>query len=163
MPMTSALRLILALFILALFIFALAACGDETASLPDPVTEFTTEQAQALYLAHCVSCHARDGSGSVGPAIAGGTANQEYTREEMIAQVRDGEGSMPPFSDRLTESEMAAIVDYVRNDLNRIIEEPELADESSESGTPAGTDPEEGTAESDSEAVPAIPPELQAR
>ena len=162
MPMTSALRLILALFIFALFIFALAACGDETASLPDPVTEFTTEQAQALYVAHCVSCHARDGSGSVGPAIADGIANQEYTREEMIAQVRDGEGSMPPFSDRLTESEMAAIVDYVRNDLKRIIEEPELADESSESDTPAGADPEEGTAEipAEDEAVPAIPPEL---
>ena len=162
MPMTSALRLILALFIFALFIFALATCGDETTSLPDPVTEFTTEQAQALYVAHCVSCHARDGSGSVGPAIADGIANQEYTREEMIAQVRDGEGSMPPFSDRLTESEMAAIVDYVRNDLKRIIEEPELADESSESGTPAGADPEEGTAEipAEGEAVPVIPPEL---
>lgn len=131
MPLSTMHRSFTALILLA--ILALAACGDEPATTnpattdpataepasPSTVTEFTAEQAEALYVTHCVNCHARDGSGSVGPPIADGIANQKYTREEMIAQVRDGQGAMPLFSDRLSESEIAAIVDYVRNDLKR--------------------------------------------
>lgn len=147
---------------LALGVFALGACGQDEPALPDAITEFTTEQAEALYVAQCVNCHARDGSGAVGPPIGDGIANEKYTREEMIAQVRDGKGAMPAFSDRLSESEMAAIVDYVRNNLKQL--EPLPSAEGSDIQEPAdpSTDAESQDGESSEEApaVPAIPPEL---
>ena len=147
---------------LALGVFALGACGQDEPALPDAITEFTTEQAEALYVAHCVNCHARDGSGAVGPPIGDGIANEKYTREEMIAQVRDGKGAMPAFSDRLSESEMAAIVDYVRNNLKQL--EPLPSAEGSDIQEPAdpSTDAEgqDGESSEEAPAVPAIPPEL---
>lgn len=166
MPLSTMHRSFTALILLA--ILALAACGDEPAATDpatiDPATAepvspdaVTPDQAEALYVTHCVNCHARDGSGAVGPPIADGIANQKYTREEMIAQVRDGQGAMPPFSDRLSESEMAAIVDYVRNDLKQIVTEseplPAPGTDSQTEADPSGSDDPE-------EAVPAIPPEL---
>ena len=103
---------------LAIGVSALAACGQSESDSPE--AEFTTEQAEALYVEHCASCHALNGTGSVGPPIGDGIANEKYTRDEMIEQVRDGQGSMPAFSDRLSESEMAAVVDYVRNNLTQL-------------------------------------------
>lgn len=147
---------------LALGVFALAACGQDEPALPDPITEFTAEQAEALYVAQCVNCHARDGSGAVGPPIGDGIANEKYTREEMIAQVRDGKGAMPSFSDRLNESEMAAIVDYVRNNLKQL-ETPPSADGTDilEPADPsAGEEGQDGESSEEAPAVPAIPPEL---
>ena len=151
-----------ALVALALGVFALGACGQDEPVLPDAMTEFTTEQAEALYVAQCVNCHARDGSGAVGPPIGDGVANEKYTREEMIAQVRDGLNAMPGFSDRLSESEMAAIVDYVRNDLKQLepsadpsAEPPPSADGTGSSDPSESGEDGEGTA-----AVSAIPPEL---
>ena len=103
---------------LAIGLAGLGACGQSESDSPE--AEFTTQQAEALYVEHCASCHALDGTGSVGPPIGDGIANEKYTREEMIVQVRDGQGSMPGFWDRLSESEMAAVVGYVRNDLTQL-------------------------------------------
>ena len=75
------------------------------------------DRAVELYLVHCAICHANDGSGGSGPAIADGVANDRFTVTDMMTQLIEGVGEMQSFSDQLAADEMADIVDYVRNDL----------------------------------------------
>ncbi len=79
---------------------------------PDP-------EAVALYITHCSSCHAADGSGATGPPVGDGALNDKYTVAQMEALVRVGTGSMAGLGDRLSSTEISAIVEYVRNHLTR--------------------------------------------
>jgi mono/diheme cytochrome c family protein len=62
----------------------------------------------------CFACHGQLGTGGFGPALAGDRmlAIQPF----VVARVLLGRGKMPAFADRLSDQDIAAVADYVRND-----------------------------------------------
>ncbi len=69
----------------------------------------------ALYQQRCAGCHGGDGSGGIGPRLAGGRVIDKYPQpEDQAAVVSGGRGGMPSFAARLTPDEIAAVVDYTR-------------------------------------------------
>jgi len=69
----------------------------------------------ALYQRNCAGCHGGDGSGGIGPPLAGGRVVARFPDPaEQIAVVTDGRGGMPAFTGRLSAEEIAAIVEYTR-------------------------------------------------
>lgn len=92
---------------------ALAAAALAAGCGPDPATP------EGLYHRQCARCHGVDGTGN--PRAAKTMQGLDLTRSEMIAagdraRVRDnlvhGEGSMPPFGEKLTPAEIDVLVTY---------------------------------------------------
>lgn len=80
---------------------------------------------EAVYTDNCAACHGPEGRGD-GPQAAGlGTPATNFTDQEMMAQrsasdlyqaVKDGAGeSMPAFGDRLSDSDIWAVSEYLRS------------------------------------------------
>lgn len=67
-----------------------------------------------LYGSGCAGCHGGDGSGGIGPRLLGRVVEQFPDPAAQIAVVTDGRRGMPAFATRLTEDEIAAIVEYTR-------------------------------------------------
>ncbi len=78
----------------------------------------TRSDGARLFAENCSTCHAADGSGAVGPAIADGAANDDYTFDEMALVVSDGNSQMSGFGDELSAEAIDAIVTFVRSDLH---------------------------------------------
>ncbi len=72
----------------------------------------------ALYGDNCAGCHGGDGSGGIGPRLAGTVVAKFPDPADQIAVVTNGRGGMPAFGDRLSDEEIAAIVDYTRTVLS---------------------------------------------
>jgi mono/diheme cytochrome c family protein len=69
----------------------------------------------AVFGDKCAGCHGGDGSGGIGPRLAGGRVVQRFPDPaDQIAIVTDGRGGMPAWRDQLTEEEIAAVVEYTR-------------------------------------------------
>jgi len=69
----------------------------------------------AVFADNCAACHGGDGSGGIGPRLAGGRVVTVYPDPtDQIAVVTTGRGGMPAFGDKLTDDEIAAVVDYTR-------------------------------------------------
>lgn len=97
--------------LLSLTLLALAACsGDDegTANRTDDILALTGDTAagQSSYDSNCASCHAADGSGGTGPAIAGAAG------EEVVEAMLFPEGAMPSF-ESMGDQEIADIAAYV--------------------------------------------------
>ncbi len=71
-----------------------------------------------LYKKSCARCHGGDGSGGIGPKLAGKVLVSFPDAADQIAVVTNGRKGMPAFSTRLTEAEIAAIVDFTRTTLS---------------------------------------------
>jgi len=100
-----------------------AALNGETvtdeAAAPAEDTGEDTQTADAgpgadLFAANCAVCHGAAGEGVVGPGLAGNPAMQRA--EYIITTVLFGreDHGMPPFADRLSDEEIAAIATFVR-------------------------------------------------
>ena len=64
---------------------------------------------------NCATCHGGDGSGGIGPRLAGGRVVTVYPDPaDQIAVVTNGRAGMPAFGQKLTEEEIAAVVEYTR-------------------------------------------------
>jgi mono/diheme cytochrome c family protein len=64
---------------------------------------------------NCAVCHGGDGSGGIGPRLAGGRVVAVYPDPaDQIAVVTNGRDGMPAFADTLSEDEIAAVVEYTR-------------------------------------------------
>lgn len=58
---------------------------------------------------NCASCHGEDFSGSMGPALAG----TDLSQEDFESTVREGQGSMPAFSeDQVSDDELTALYEF---------------------------------------------------
>ncbi|MEQ1874940.1 MAG: cytochrome c [Ilumatobacteraceae bacterium] len=68
----------------------------------------------ALYGKSCAGCHGGDGSGGIGPRLAGTMVKKFPDAAAQIAVVTDGRRGMPAFGTRLSPEEIAAIVEYTR-------------------------------------------------
>lgn len=116
-------------------VLILGACGDDGADDTDDAAteEETTEEtaddaadedapeeddgdastgdvdAEGIAQNSCASCHGGDFSGGMGPALAGTDMNED----EFNDIVRNGEGSMPAFSeDQIDDEELSALYTY---------------------------------------------------
>ncbi len=103
-------------FALAAFVFwgvmLFANEPDDVAS--DPSGEQAT--GEDVFGANCARCHGADGRGGIGPNIAGAESEQAFPDPaDEIALIQTGRGGMPAFGDNLSEEEIAAVVDYLRD------------------------------------------------
>lgn len=82
-------------------------------------------RGEIIYRSHCATCHGENGSGaswaatSMNPPPRDFTApasRLELTRERMLSSVKNGRPgtAMMSFSSRLSDDDIAAVVDYVR-------------------------------------------------
>jgi len=73
----------------------------------------------AIYAERCATCHADDGGGGIGPALADGRMVERFPdAADQVAIVTRGQGQMPSFSERgLTAEEIAAVVEFTRTSL----------------------------------------------
>jgi Cu(I)/Ag(I) efflux system periplasmic protein CusF len=81
-----------------------------------------------IYKAHCAECHGGMGEGaSKGISFLKGHA-LKHSEKDFIEQVADGEGKkMPAFKDRLSTAQIAAVVKFIREELQKKAPEDELA------------------------------------
>ena len=87
---------------------------------PDVVAATGVDGA-AVFGRSCAGCHGGDGSGGIGPRLAGGRIVVAFPdAEDQIAVVTDGRGGMPAFGERLTPDEIAAVVEYTRTVLAEV-------------------------------------------
>jgi mono/diheme cytochrome c family protein len=75
-------------------------------------------QGAALFATHCAVCHGENGSGRTGPPLRGGRTVAAFPdRDDQVRLVAHGRGAMPAFASQLSEPELEAVVDYVRERL----------------------------------------------
>ena len=62
----------------------------------------------------CSGCHGGDGSGGIGPRLAGGRVVADFPdAQQQIAFVTNGRGGMPAFANKLSADQIKQIADYV--------------------------------------------------
>jgi len=90
-------------------LFALFVMGQTNAQV-------THSEGEALFLANCAECHQTDGQGmaNVYPALAGNETVRGSGADVALVLII-GRGEMPSFAGALSDQEMAAIINYVRN------------------------------------------------
>lgn len=72
------------------------------------------------FLLGCSRCHGTDLAGTDdGPDLGPGSEAAEDSDTRLIRQIRDGGDEMPRFGTILTEDQMQAIVDYLREEQSR--------------------------------------------
>lgn len=63
----------------------------------------------------CVHCHGEGGIGTKkAPSLVGLGKNKQWTPAKITDQILNGGQKMPPFSDSLTDEEIAQLVAYLR-------------------------------------------------
>jgi mono/diheme cytochrome c family protein len=75
------------------------------------------EEAGALLFRDkgCAYCHGAGGSGGKkGPDLSGLPTDKVWTPDKITHQILEGGQKMPPFSDSLTDAEIAQLVAYLR-------------------------------------------------
>ena len=99
----------------------------ELSAIPAPESSLLLNFGQTVYQAHCASCHAADGRGMPPqyPPLAGNPSIQMQSAVNPIRMVLNGgfppgttgnpmPYGMPPFAQRLSDDEVAAVVTYIR-------------------------------------------------
>ncbi len=82
---------------------------------PDVVAAAGGVDGAAIFDQRCAGCHGGDGSGGIGPRLAGGRVVADFPDpQQQITFVTNGQGGMPAFGTRLSPDEIAAVVDYTR-------------------------------------------------
>lgn len=77
-----------------------------------PLPPGNVGNGKALYRAHCMDCHGRDGAGADGPPLA---ANPILTMDSVFLEaVRSGRGAMPPWAEALSLQHIADIRAWLR-------------------------------------------------
>lgn len=84
--------------------------GEEGDTGEEMVIDDPIVAGEALYTQSCVSCHAADLTGGVGPAL--NALEGVYTAEEIVDIIHNGRGAMPAFSN-LSDAEADAIAQFV--------------------------------------------------
>lgn len=78
-------------------------------------TPATDASGEEIYRQLCASCHARDLSGGVGPALGEGSNAAGLSDEVLTATITHGRGSrMPAFEASLSNEQISRLVAYLR-------------------------------------------------
>lgn len=68
-----------------------------------------------IYVQLCASCHARDLSGGVGPALGAGSGAVDLPEDVISQTISRGKGSgMPAFSRTLSDAQIERVVAFIR-------------------------------------------------
>ncbi|MEX1003913.1 MAG: cytochrome c [Acidimicrobiia bacterium] len=87
-------------------VVVLAACSGA------PAEDATGEE---IFSQSCASCHSRDLSGGIGPALGPGSGAAELGDDVMTQIISQGRGSrMPAFSRTLSEDQIRRVVEFLR-------------------------------------------------
>jgi cytochrome c6 len=91
----------------------LVACGNSGgASGAPPAGTMPKSRGEAIFDTHCTLCHGSDGRLGIGGAKD--LTATPLTRDEMVAIVTHGRGTMMPYKNILKPDEIEAVVDHVR-------------------------------------------------
>lgn len=90
----------------------LIACGNG-ADHTSQAAEGPAGRGADIYKAQCTLCHGEDGKLGIGGAKDLTTST--LTKEEMIAVITHGRGTMMPFNTLLSKDEIEAVADHVLN------------------------------------------------
>src|SRR5215813_1752606 len=75
--------------------------------------------AGTLWAQKCASCHGKDGSGNTAMGKKLGvkdyTKNQSFSDAEATNAIKNGQGKMKGFKDKLSDADVKALVAYVRS------------------------------------------------
>ena len=93
-----------AFFFLA-FSLMLWSCGDT------PTPPSGAINVKDLYTTRGAACHGMDGTMSVGGSKPLNTSLLK--EEEIISQIKNGKGAMPPFQGRLSDEEITALSKFI--------------------------------------------------
>jgi len=69
-----------------------------------------------LFGTTCSHCHGSDLGGGIGPPLGQGSGAASLTDEQIVGVVTVGPGAMPAFGGRLTDEQIASLVDYLREE-----------------------------------------------
>jgi cytochrome c551 len=90
-----------------------SACGlkKDNTYLQSSITTSADSEAVDLYKQLCITCHASDLSGRVGPSLQ--TVGSQLTEEQLLAVIRDGSKGMPSYKSRLSQEELEVVVQWL--------------------------------------------------
>lgn len=92
------------------FLYVYAVAETRSLTLQKHVAVAGTSVTE-IYTLQCVRCHGEDGA-----AMAFGAKNLKesvLSREEMAQIIRNGKGTMPKFSETISEEQALALADYI--------------------------------------------------
>ncbi len=111
---------------IAVYLKDLPAGAPEPAVTPPPPPQM--DEGAAIYKRACIACHEADGSGSprIYPPLPGNANLQSADPASTLRIILDGAqtlttarapntGSMPAYRSKLTDQQVAAVADYIRN------------------------------------------------
>jgi len=107
MPMKLVVKVVETAAIIAALVFVIMLFANETGGEESP--------GAAIYSNSCASCHGVDGSGGLGPALAGEVTANFPDVADQITFVSEGLGIMPGFGDQLSDDELRQVVEYTRS------------------------------------------------
>lgn len=106
-------RMRLPLFTVSIItVIMLAACGSDSSQQDQTntavvETDSDSNGAEMLYKKSCLSCHAADLSGMVGPSLK--EIGSKLSKEEIVERITLGRAGMPSFKSRLSEQDIEAL------------------------------------------------------
>lgn len=68
---------------------------------------------EEIFNARCASCHRKDLSGGIGPALGPDSGAAGRPIEYYRITIASGKGRMPSFGSSLTEEQISRVIDYV--------------------------------------------------
>ncbi len=96
-----------------LLILAFVVCGGAGAARSQDNKKEIKEGAEVYLQARCFACHGNFGTGTLGPALSGNVLLTD--KDFVITMILLGRLEMPAFAHKLSNDQIAAVVDYIRN------------------------------------------------
>lgn len=85
--------------------------SSEAPASPGGTTTASGEDAETIYKAQCLACHAADLSGGVGPKLT--DVGARLSADEISSRIHNGGGGMPAFKDKLTDDQINTLVNWL--------------------------------------------------
>lgn len=96
--------------------------GQQNGAAPQKVNPYTGKaeviaEGEALYKKfNCYACHGMKGGGGMGPNLTDETwQTGDGSDLNLLAQIREGKGNMPPFKSMLSDDQAWKIISFVRS------------------------------------------------
>lgn len=68
---------------------------------------------EEIYNARCASCHRKDLTGGIGPALGPGSEAVDRPLDYYVITIKTGKGRMPSFRSTLTDEQIDRVIEYV--------------------------------------------------
>ncbi|WP_239551228.1 c-type cytochrome [Paenibacillus elgii] len=97
--------------IVAMSAVALSACSSQATDQGKGMTVSADVKAEAIYKKQCLSCHAADLRGKVGPGLQ--EIGSKMTEQQLFGIIQDGARGMPAFKKVLSADELQALSQWL--------------------------------------------------